>query len=162
LKNYFSKLAKIMVQIRIATEEDREFIAAFQMKMAHETEGLQLDEQTLNEGVIRVLRDPEKGKYFVADDDGRVVASLLITYEWSDWRNQWVLWIQSVYVLPEYRQQGVFMMLYQHIKNWVEKDATIAGLRLYVDKTNQKAITVYRRLGMNGEHYRLFEWMKTF
>jgi GNAT superfamily N-acetyltransferase len=162
LKNYFSKLAKIMVQIRIATEEDREFIAAFQMKMAHETEGLQLDEQTLNEGVIRVLRDPEKGKYFVADDDGRVVASLLITYEWSDWRNQWVLWIQSVYVLPEYRQQGVFRMLYQHIKNWVEKDATIAGLRLYVDKTNQKAITVYRRLGMNGEHYRLFEWMKTF
>ncbi len=149
-----------MVQIRIATEEDKDFIAGFQMKMAKETENLTLDAETLNEGVLRVLRDPEKGKYFVADDNGRVVASLLITYEWSDWRNQWVLWIQSVYVLPEYRQKGVFKALYQHIKSWATRDNGVAGIRLYVDKTNKKAIEVYRRLGMDGEHYQLFEWMK--
>ncbi len=149
-----------MVQIRIATEEDKDFIAAFQMKMAKETENLALDAETLNEGVLRVLRDPEKGKYFVADDNGRVVASLLITYEWSDWRNKWVWWIQSVFVLPEYRQKGVFKALYLHIKTWAQRDAEVAGIRLYVDKTNKKAIEVYRRLGMNGEHYRLFEWMK--
>lgn len=149
-----------MVQIRVATEEDKEFIAGFQMKMAMETEGLQLDEKTLNEGVIRVLRDPEKGKYFVADDDGRVVGSLLITFEWSDWRNKWVLWIQSVYILPEYRKQGVFKNMYSHIKEWAISDNTVAGLRLYVDKTNKNAIEVYRKLGMNGDHYQLFEWMK--
>ena len=149
-----------MVQIRTATEEDKEFIASFQMKMAQETEGLQLDEETVNEGVLHVLRNPEKGKYFVTDDDGRVVASLLITYEWSDWRNQLVLWIQSVYVLPGYRQKGVFKALYNHIKDWVSGDKNVAGIRLYVDKTNKTAMEVYRRLGMDGEHYRLFEWMK--
>ena len=149
-----------MVQIRTATEEDKEFIASFQMKMAQETEGLQLDEETVNEGVLHVLRNPEKGKYFVADDDGRVVASLLITYEWSDWRNQLVLWIQSVYVLPGYRQKGVFKALYNHIKDWASRDKNVAGIRLYVDKTNKTAMEVYRRLGMDGEHYRLFEWMK--
>jgi GNAT superfamily N-acetyltransferase len=149
-----------MVQIRVATEEDKDFIADFQMKMARETEGLELRPEVLNEGVLRVLRDPEKGKYFVADDGGKVVGSLLITYEWSDWRNRWVLWIQSVYVLPEYRQQGVFRALYQHIKDWALRDTGVAGIRLYVDKTNQKAIQVYRKLGMDGEHYRLFEWMK--
>ncbi|HFB61671.1 MAG TPA: GNAT family N-acetyltransferase [Bacteroidetes bacterium] len=149
-----------MVQIRVATEEDRDFIASFQKKMAWETEGLPLDEETVNEGVLHVLRNPEKGKYFVADDDGRVVASLLITYEWSDWRNQQVLWIQSVYVLPEFRKKGVFKTLYNHIKDWALGDKNVAGIRLYVDKTNQKAMEVYRRLGMNGEHYRLFEWLK--
>ncbi len=149
-----------MVQIRVAVEEDKDFIAGFQMKMARETEGLELQQEVLNEGVVRVLRDPEKGKYFVADDNGKVVASLLVTYEWSDWRNKWVLWIQSVYVLPEYRQKGVFRALYEHIKAWALRDAQVAGIRLYVDKTNLKAISVYRRLGMDGEHYRLFEWMK--
>ncbi len=149
-----------MVQIRMATEENREIIAEFQIKMAVETEDLVLDRETLNEGVIRVLRDPEKGKYFVAEAEGKVVASLLITFEWSDWRNKWVLWIQSVYVLPAYRKQGVFKNMYAHIKKWATDDNEVAGIRLYVDKTNLRAIDVYRKLGMNGEHYRLFEWMK--
>ena len=149
-----------MVQIRIATEENREIIAEFQIKMAAETENLVLDKETLSEGVMHVLRDPEKGKYFMAEDEGNVVASLLITFEWSDWRNKWVLWIQSVYVLPDYRKQGVFKNMYAHIKKWATDDNEVAGIRLYVDKTNRRAIDVYSKLGMNGEHYRLFEWMK--
>ena len=149
-----------MVQIRIATEENREIIAEFQIKMAAETENLVLDKETLSEGVMHVLRDPEKGKYFVAEDEGNVVASLLITFEWSDWRNKWVLWIQSVYVLPDYRKQAVFKNMYAHIKKWATDDNEVAGIRLYVDKTNRRAIDVYSKLGMNGEHYRLFEWMK--
>ncbi len=149
-----------MVQIRMATEENREIISDFQVKMARETEALVLEKKTLNEGVMHVLRDSEKGKYFVAEDEGKVVASLLITFEWSDWRNKWVLWIQSVYVLPEYRKQGVFKNMYAHIKKWATDDNEMAGIRLYVDKANKNAIKVYRKLGMNGEHYRLFEWMK--
>ncbi len=149
-----------MVQIRMATEENREIISDFQVKMARETEALVLEKKTLNEGVMHVLRDSEKGKYFVAEDEGKVVASLLITFEWSDWRNKWVLWIQSVYVLPEYRKQGVFKNMYAHIKKWATDDNEMAGIRLYVDKANKNAIKVYRKFGMNGEHYRLFEWMK--
>lgn len=149
-----------MVQIRMATEENREIIAEFQIKMARETEGLVLEKETLNEGVMHVLRDPEKGKYFIAEEEGKVVASLLITFEWSDWRNKWILWIQSVYVLPEYRKQGVFKNMYAHIKKWATDDNEVAGIRLYVDKANRRAIDVYSKLGMNGEHYRLFEWMK--
>ncbi len=149
-----------MVQIRMASEENREIIADFQIKMAGETEDLVLEKETLNEGVMHVLRDPEKGKYFIAEEAGKVVASLLVTFEWSDWRNKWVLWIQSVYVLPEYRKQGIFKNMYAHIKKWATDDREVAGIRLYVDKTNQHAIDVYRKLGMDGEHYRLFEWMK--
>ncbi len=149
-----------MVQIRIANEEDASFIADFQMKMAYETENLQLNHEILNEGVSHVLRDPEKGKYFIAEDDNRVIGSLLITFEWSDWRNKWVLWIQSVYILSEYRKQGVYKKMYAHIKDWANRDGQVAGIRLYVDKTNARAIEVYTKLGMNGEHYRLFEWMK--
>ncbi|VAW30173.1 hypothetical protein MNBD_BACTEROID07-1042 [hydrothermal vent metagenome] len=149
-----------MVQIRTASEENREIIADFQIKMANETEDLILEKETLSEGVMHVLRDPEKGKYFIAEEAGKVVASLLVTFEWSDWRNKWVLWIQSVYVLPKYRKQGVFKNMYAHIKKWAADDSEIAGIRLYVDKTNRRAIDVYRKLGMDGEHYRLFEWMK--
>ena len=91
---------------------------------------------------------------------GVVVASLLITPEWSDWRNKTILWIQSVYVVPSYREKGVFKAVYNHILNLVSKDPAIGGIRLYVDKTNQRAQQVYARMGMNGEHYQVFEWMK--
>ena len=148
-----------MVQIRLATQEDQQIIADFQMKMAMETENFQLDIETVNTGVNAVLRDPAKGKYFVAEDNGQVVASLLITFEWSDWRNKWVAWIQSVYVIEEYRKKGVFRTMYEHIREWAQMDDEIAGIRLYVDKTNHRAINVYTKLGMNGDHYQLFEWM---
>jgi GNAT superfamily N-acetyltransferase len=149
-----------MVQIRLASQEDQQIIADFQMKMAMETENFQLDPETVSTGVNAVLRDPAKGKYFVAEVDGQVVASLLITFEWSDWRNKWVAWIQSVYVIEEYRQKGIFKSMYEHVRSWAQNDSEIAGLRLYVDKSNLRAIKVYQKIGMNGEHYQLFEWME--
>jgi len=149
-----------MIQIRIAGKDDAEQIVGFQMAMAKETEQLELPEETVHQGVLAVLRDSTKGKYFVAHTGEILVASLLITMEWSDWRNKWMLWIQSVYVLPPFREKGVYRQLYVHIKAWAQQDDEVAGLRLYVDKSNEKAMQVYKKLGMNGEHYRVFEWMK--
>lgn len=149
-----------MIQIRWANKEDYEAIAEFQIKMALETENLKLDRETVKTGVQGVMQDPAKGKYFVGvDGENKVISSLLVTFEWSDWRNKWVLWIQSVYVLPEYRKQGIFRQMYEKVKEWAMQDDEVSGVRLYVDKTNQRAIEVYKRMGMNGEHYQLFEWM---
>jgi len=149
-----------MVQIRLATEEDQDVIADFQLKMALETEDLRLDEKTVREGVLGVFRDPSKGKYFVATEDKQVIASTLLTNELSDWRNQWFLWIQSVYVLPRERGRGVFRKMYETIREMVKDDASVAGLKLYVDSENESAIATYKAIGMDGEHYKLFEWYK--
>ena len=151
-----------MMNVRNATLEDAATIAAFQVAMALETEELALDPDVVNEGVAAVFRDPSKGRYFVAEDAGAVVASLMITHEWSDWRNGLVWWIQSVYVQPEYRKKGVYTQMYRHIKNQVETSADIRGVRLYVDKRNIPAQKVYTRLGMNGSHYDTYEWMRVF
>ena len=145
---------------RPANIADLPTIVAFQLAMARETEDLELDEAVCTRGVQAVFERAELGQYFVAEQGGRVVASLLITYEWSDWRNGMVWWIQSVYVLPQARQQGIYAGLYAHIKTIVQADETLRGIRLYVDQRNKRAQEVYARLGMNGEHYRLFEWMK--
>ncbi len=135
-------------------------IAHFQQEMAFETEGITLDEATLKMGVNAVFDDPAKGMYFVAEDNGQVIASALLTPEWSDWRNGTVYWIQSVYVLPAYRGKGVFKSIFSELKRMMGEDDSVKGLRLYVDKTNKNAIQVYRKLGMNGDHYQLFERMK--
>lgn len=148
------------MNIRHAQTADLEILSSFQQQMAWETESLQLNPLTLQKGLLAVLNDSSKGVYFVIEDSTQVVGSLLITYEWSDWRNGMVWWIQSVYVLPEFRKQGVFKMLYHHIKSLVEKDPSICGLRLYVDKRNTRAQKVYQKIGMNGEHYQVFEWLK--
>lgn len=151
---------KIMIVIKKANEKLISTIADFQIKMAWESEGYQLDKERINKGVKAVFDDENKGQYFVAYDDNTVIASLLITYEWSDWRNAWVWWIQSVYVLPEYRRKGVFSSMYQHVKSKVEQNENIAGLRLYVEKENVRAISTYKKIGMTDEHYNFFEWMK--
>ena len=148
------------MQIRLANQEDKFLIADFQIKMAKETEDLSLNIETVNNGVMSVFQNPHKGKYIVAEINDKVVASLMLTYEWSDWRNSVVLWIQSVYVLPEYRGKGIFKSLYIFVKNMTNEDENISGIRLYVDKTNKNAMEVYKAIGMNGEHYKLFEWMK--
>lgn len=135
-------------------------IAEFQIKMALETENMKLDPATVDKGVSAVLDDPSKGKYWVAEADGQVVGCLLCLPEWSDWRNGSVLWIHSVYVLPDYRGKGIYKALYQHLKKMVQDSAELRGLRLYVDKTNQTAQSVYKALGMTDEHYHLYEWMK--
>jgi GNAT superfamily N-acetyltransferase len=145
---------------REATFADAEAIIEFQMQMALETEELELDRNILTRGVEALFGDPALGRYFVAEVDGRVAASLMITYEWSDWRNGNVWWIQSVYVHPDFRKQGIYAGLYDHVKRFVKGDDSIRGIRLYVDRRNISAQEVYRRLGMDGEHYQVFEWMK--
>lgn len=139
---------------------DAKAIIDFQIKMAWETEKLNLDRAVLEKGVISVFNDPNKGTYFVAEDGGRVVASLLVTFEWSDWRNATVWWIQSVFVTEEYRRKGVFKKMYQFLADKVKRIPSLAGLRLYVDQSNTFAKEVYEKLGMNGNHYQMYEWFK--
>lgn len=146
--------------VREATPEDAESIVEFQLKMAMETENLQLDKETVVQGVQAVFDDSSKGTYYVAEKNEKVIASLLTTFEWSDWRNGTVLWIQSVFVLPEFRGNGVYKKMYQHIQHSVEQNNQLKGIRLYVDQTNLRAQKVYSKLNMSAEHYQLFEWLK--
>ncbi len=149
-----------MINIKEAHPGDVELISLFQERMALETENLKLDPDILRRGVSAVFSDPVKGCYYIAEIDGKIAGSLLITYEWSDWRNGMILWIQSVYVLPQYRKNAVFRHLYHHIKKMVEDDPNYHGIRLYVDRANKRAMNIYNRCGLNGSHYHLFEWMK--
>jgi GNAT superfamily N-acetyltransferase len=148
-----------MLVIRKAIPSDAETIIDFQIKMAWETEKLTLADELITKGVAAVFNEPSRGGYYVAENDGKVVASLLITFEWSDWRNTNIWWFQSVYVLPEFRRQGIFRSMYAFIKLQADKHS-IAGLRLYVETNNFVAQKTYESLGMSGEHYRMFEWMK--
>ena len=154
------KSIKKMVQIRLAATEDKDVISGFQIRMALETEGIKLDEEKVLSGVLGVFRDPLKGKYLVATENSKIIASLLLTGEWSDWRNKWFLWIQSVYVIPDKRGRGVFRQMYEHVKTMVKNDEDVAGLKLYVDSENKSAIATYKAIGMDGDHYKLFEWYK--
>lgn len=149
-----------MIRIEKATEAEAGRIAEFQVLMARETEGIELDAEVVNSGVGAVFDDPGKGFYLVARDEHQVVASLMITHEWSDWRARTVWWIQSLYVIPEYRRQGVFRLMYQWIQDRISQDQSIGGIRLYVDNTNTRAQKVYESIGMSGGHYRVFEQMK--
>lgn len=149
-----------MFRIRLASEEDHQTIVNFQLQMAKESEGIDLDEDTLTDGVLAVFKDHQKGIYLVVEMEDRIIASMLITFEWSDWRNKNVYWFQSVFVLPQFRGKKVFSLMYVHIKRMAEKDTKCAGLRLYVDAENEHAIKVYNAVGMDGAHYKTFEWMK--
>jgi GNAT superfamily N-acetyltransferase len=145
---------------RVARPDDIQSIVDFQVAMASETEDLRLDPSICTEGVRAVFENPSLGQYYVAEHDSRVVGVTLTTYEWSDWRNGVVWWIQSVYVLPEFRRQGIYSGIYAFVRGLAESDAAVRGIRLYVDRRNTTAQEVYTRLGMNGEHYQVFEWMK--
>jgi GNAT superfamily N-acetyltransferase len=148
-----------MIEIRKASPSDSVTIIDFQQKMAWETEQMTLAPEIITQGVNAVFEEPSRGQYWVAENNGIVVASLLITYEWSDWRNRNVWWFQSVYVLPEYRRTGIFRSMYNHIKDEGDKEG-IAGLRLYVETNNSVAQNTYETLGMQSLHYRMFEWLK--
>ena len=156
-----NNMNNLKIFIRQAVSGDLNKILDFQLKMAEETEGLLLPPEKLRPGIEAALNDKNKGLYFMAETKGEIAGSLMITREWSDWRNAWVAWIQSVYVRPEFRRKGIYSALYRHVKALVEK-GEYAGIRLYVDKTNTAAQKTYSALGMNGEHYRLFEWMKEY
>ncbi len=148
-----------LIIIKKAEKEHSNEIVEFQVKMALETEGINLDKLTVQPGVSAVLDDSAKGSYYVTLLNGVVVASLLVTYEWSDWRNGQVFWIQSLYVIPERRKMGIFRKMYSFSKSEVLKNDTVMGIRLYLDKSNKMAIKVYKSLGINDEHYQLFEWI---
>ena len=150
----------MQIQIRKGEDSDRDTIARFQVAMAWETENYKLDFETVKKGVEAVLNNSNLGAYYVAAAGDKVVGSLLTTFEWSDWRNGTVLWIQSVFVDSSHRKLGIYAALYSHIKTLVANDEALKGIRLYVDESNKQAMDVYTRLGMNGEHYRVFEWMK--
>eukprot|EP00752_Nemacystus_decipiens_P014443 g12852.t1 len=126
--------------------------------MAMETEGKPLDLDTLIRGVQRVFDEPSHGRYLVAESEqGGVVGCLLITYEWSDWRNAQLWWVQSVYVHPEHRRQGVFKLLYQAVRELGEQTGGVCGYRLYVERDNTRAQQTYKGLGMKETHYLLYE-----
>lgn len=150
----------MQIEIRKAKLTDRDQIAQFQVEMAWETEDYKLDGNTVLKGVEAVLCNDRLGVYYLAVVDHKIVGSLLTTYEWSDWRNGTVLWIQSVFVDAPFRKLGIYGHLYSYIKALVAADESLKGIRLYVDESNKGAREVYTRLGMNGEHYRVFEWMK--
>jgi len=145
------------MNIRQASLSDAPVIAEFNLRLAEETEQLRLDPAIVRAGVAAILSDPIKGLYFVAEMDGVVVGQLMITYEWSDWRNGNLWWIQSVYVKPEFRGQGVFGALFKHLEDLARASHGVAGLRLYMDAENHRARRTYERLGMKHSNYEVFE-----
>lgn len=144
--------------IREARESDADIIADFNVRMALETENLALDRPTVRRGVRTALADRSKAIYFVAEMDGRVAGQLMITHEWSDWRNGDLWWIQSVYVHPDFRRAGVFKALYEHVQQ-AAREAGSVGIRLYVENDNRVAQQSYTKLGMSMTHYAIMEEM---
>ena len=146
-----------LIEIREATRDEIPLLVSFNQSMALETENLELDRATLASGVKGVFDRPERGTYFVAEVGGRVVGGLMVTKEWSDWRNGDFWWIQSVYVIPEFRRRGVFGALYANARSRAEMDPAVCGCRLYVEKENVSAQEVYLQKGFSETDYRLFE-----
>ena len=142
--------------IRPARGDDAEVLVDFNARMARETEGLELDPAVLAEGVRGGLADASKALYFVADSGGVVVGQLMITKEWSDWRNGDIWWVQSVYVHRDHRRRGVFRSLYAHAREQASRAGAV-GIRLYVDDHNADAQQVYERLGMRMSNYKVME-----
>lgn len=143
--------------LRAAKARDLDVLVEFNAAMALETERLVLDRGRLRAGVEALLADPAKGRYRVAERGNEIVGALMLTREWSDWRCGDWWWIQSVYVRPHARRDGVFRALFDSIEAEARADASVCGLRLYVERDNLRAQATYRALGMDETHYRLFE-----
>lgn len=143
------------LHIRAAAAADEPTLVAFNAALARESEGKTLHEPTLTAGVRALLADPHKGFYTVAERGGEVVGQVLVTFEWSDWRNGWYWWVQSVYVRADARREGVFRALFEHLKAKAAADPTVIGLRLYVENDNARAQAVYAAMGMEEEPYSL-------
>lgn len=135
---------------------DIDSIVQFQADMAMESEGCVLDKEKVTKGVTAAMLDDSKGIYWVAKFEGRTIGSLMLTREWSDWNNEWYWWIQSVYVIPEFRRQGVYKAMYLKVKD-AAKENNVSHIRLYIDKTNLSAQKVYQNLGMHESHYLMYE-----
>jgi GNAT superfamily N-acetyltransferase len=150
-----------MITIRNANSTDATFIAKSQIEMAKESENLILDEGTVATGVSAVFANPAMGGYVIAESSGTLVGCALMLYEWSDWRNGNVIWVHSVFVIPELRRAGVFRAMYTHLKEKVSRDPGLRGIRLYVERKNDVAQKVYESIGMSKEHYEMYEWLKS-
>lgn len=161
-----SQIAAEMIVVREGREEDLPVLHEFNMKLAKETEDTELDGALVDRGLRAVLADPTKGQYFVAeadgDDDGKreIVGCVAVTFEWSDWRYGMVWWLQNVYVKETHRKRGVFRLMFDSIMKRVNADPSIKGLRLYTNCENAVAHKTYEALGMNGDHYKVYEIMK--
>jgi ribosomal protein S18 acetylase RimI-like enzyme len=145
------------VKIRDATQSDALIIARYNSAMASETEGRPLDDATIGSGVTSLLQDRAKGRYWVAETNGEIVGQLMVTYEWSDWRNGTLWWIQSVYVKPAFRRRGVFSALYHHVESLASTAPDVRGLRLYVERDNRQAQETYEAVGMMNSNYLVME-----
>ncbi len=149
------------MRIRRAGIEDAAALSQFNQNMAFETEGVTLIPEVIDAGVKTMIENPAMGFYLVAEEGGAIAAALMTTTEWSDWRNGLFWWIQSVYVLPEYRRQGLYRKLYERIKILADQEPGVCGFRLYVEHENVAAQKTYQSLGMQETHYKLYEELKT-
>lgn len=172
-------------RVRKATLDDVETMVQMQLAMAHETEKITLDRAIVERGIRYPLEHSNVADYYVTECEGKsstegevggneesgngeeanpkkkkIVAMLMTTFEWSEWRAGSILWIQSVFVVPEHRRRGIFNIMYSYLKSVVEASDLYTGIRLYVEETNDQAIATYEKVGMKQEHYRLMKWMK--
>ena len=145
------------LSVRISEAKDAETIATFTRNIALETEDISLDPEIVQKGVAAVFDNPNLGFYVVAVQHNEVVGCLMITYEWSDWRNGVQWWLQSVYVKSEFRRMGVFKRLYQFIVDLASQKVEVCGIRLYVDQSNEKALQTYQSLGLDQTEYLVYE-----
>ena len=145
------------ISVRQATVTDVPTLTEFNIAMALETEDHPLNRSTVLSGVTRIFEQPEHGFYLIAECDKNIVGALMITKEWSDWRDGLWWWIQSVYVIKEQRRRGAFRILYENVCRLAHSDDDVCGIRLYVEKDNSGAQSVYREMGMSETHYRLYE-----
>ena len=147
----------INLRIRIASPNDAAALISFNQAMALETEGKLLDAEKITSGVEAVFGDEKKGFYVVAELNEAIAGGLMVTYEWSDWRNKWFWWIQSVYILPEGRGQKLYSRMYDFVKQQAAEAGNVCGFRLYVETENVHAQKVYEALGMTSSHYLMYE-----
>ncbi|MCY3693432.1 MAG: GNAT family N-acetyltransferase [Chloroflexota bacterium] len=145
------------MQIRTASTSDSATIARFNAAMALESEDVELDPDVLTPGVEAALADPGRAFYLLSELDGEPAGQLMVTYEWSDWRNGWIWWIQSVYVEPAHRRKGVYRGLYRRLEELAAAEDNVRGIRLYVMRENLGAKRTYESLGMHHSEYDLYE-----
>lgn len=143
--------------VRLARPDDAPTLVDYNARLAEETEGKALDPATLARGVARALADPDRLRYWVAEVDGRIIGQAAASREWSDWRDGWIWWLQSVYVHPDSRARGIFRALYGRIRDEALATPDVIGLRLYVEDANERAQQTYRALGMVPGGYQVFE-----
>ena len=147
----------MQAQIRDALPSDIETIAEFNSLLATETEGSGLSAGVAAAGAAAIIDDPSKGRYWIAEHEGRAVGQILVTYEWSDWRNGMLWWIQSVYVRSDFRRKGVCSALYRHVESLASRHPDVCGIRLYVERDNMPAQKAYSSVGMSMTEYLVME-----